>query len=59
MYLNDIIISKNNVRDVLNNRVIAISAITKYPSYLLSGKATLLYSIGLLDLEVYTLNLRR
>ena len=41
MHLNDIIILKNNVRDVLNNRIIAISAIIKRPFYLLGGKATL------------------
>ena len=39
--LNDIIILKNNIRDVLDNYIIAISAIIKYPSYLLGGKVTL------------------
>ena len=40
LYLNDTIVLKNNVIDVLNNYIIAINTIIKYPSYLLSDKAT-------------------
>ena len=50
---------KNNVIDVLNNRIRAIDAVVKCPSYLLGREATPVISIGLLDLEVYILNLRR
>jgi len=39
LYLNNTIILKNNIIDVLNNRIIPIDAIAKYPSYLLSSKA--------------------
>ena len=37
----------------------AADTIAKYPSYLLGREAILVISIGLLDLEVYALNLRR
>ena len=50
---------KNNIIDVFNNCIIARGAIAKYFSYLLGSRATLKYSIGLLDLKVYTLNLKR
>jgi hypothetical protein len=40
LYLNNTIVLKNNVIDVFNNRIIAIDAIIKYLSYLLSSKAT-------------------
>jgi len=50
---------KNNVIDVLDKRIIAKSAIVKCPSYLLGSKAILKYGIGLLDLKVYTSNLKR
>jgi hypothetical protein len=39
-YLNDTIVLKNNVIDVLNNRIIAADTIIKCPSYLLGSKAT-------------------
>jgi hypothetical protein len=39
--LNDTIVLKNNIIDILNNRIRAIDAITKCPSYLVSSKATL------------------
>ena len=42
LYLNNTIVLKNNIIDVLNNRIIAIDAIIKYPSYLLSSKAILI-----------------
>jgi hypothetical protein len=42
LYLNDTIVLKNNVIDVLNNCIIAVDAITKCPSYLLGSKATLI-----------------
>ena len=42
LYLNNTIVLKNNIIDVLNNRIIAIDAIIKCPSYLLSSKATLI-----------------
>jgi len=32
-------VSKNNVTDVLNNRIRATDAIAKYPSYLLGREA--------------------
>jgi hypothetical protein len=50
---------KNNVMDVLNNRIRATDAVAKCPSYLLGREAILVISTGLLDLEVYALNLRR
>jgi len=50
---------KNNVINVFNKCIIAKGAIAKCPFYLLSSKATLKYSIGLLDLKVYALNLKR
>jgi hypothetical protein len=52
-------VSKNNVTDVLNNRIRATDAIIKCPSYLLGREAIPVISTGLLDLEVYILNLRR
>jgi len=42
LYLNNTIVLKNNIIDVLNNRIIAIDAVTKCPSYLISSKATLI-----------------
>jgi len=42
-----------------SNNCIIDAVLYKYPSYLLSSKATQLYSTGLLDLKVYALNLRR
>ena len=45
--------------DVLNNRIRAIDTVAKCPSYLLGREAMPVISIGLLDLEAYTLNLRR
>jgi hypothetical protein len=45
--------------DILNNRIRAIDAIIRCPSYLLGREAILVISIGLLDLEVYALNLGR
>jgi len=45
--------------DVLDKRIIAKGAIAKCPSYLLSSRATLKYSIGLPDLKAYTPNLKR
>jgi len=56
--LNNTIVLKNNIINVFNNYIIAIDTITKYPLYLLGSRA-ILYSIGLLDLEVYILNLKR
>ena len=50
---------KNNVIDVLNNRIRAVDTIIKCPSYLLGREAMPVISIGLLDLEVYALDLRR
>jgi hypothetical protein len=50
---------KNNVTDVLNNRIRAIDAVAKCPSCLLGREAILVISIGLLDLEACTLNLGR
>jgi len=50
---------KNNVIDVLNKHIIAKGAIAKCSSCLLGSKATLKYSIRLLDLKVYTPNLKR
>jgi hypothetical protein len=41
LYLNNTIVLKNNVTDVLNNRIIAADAIIKCPFYLLGSKATL------------------
>ena len=38
--LNNAIVLKNNIIDILNNCIIAIDAIIKCPSYLLSSKAT-------------------
>jgi hypothetical protein len=40
LYLNNTIVLKNNVIDVLNNYIIAVDAIAKCPSYLLGSKAT-------------------
>ena len=40
LYLNNTIVLKNNIKDILNNYIIAIDAIIKYPSYLISSKAT-------------------
>jgi len=40
LYLNNTMVLKNNVIDVLNNCIIAADAIIKYPSYLLGSKAT-------------------
>ena len=45
--------------DVLNNRIRATDAIIKCPSYLLGREAIPVISIGLLDLEAYTLDLGR
>ena len=45
--------------DVLNNRIRAIDAVAKCPSYLLGREAMPVISTGLLDLEVYVLNLGR
>ena len=42
LYLNNTIVLKNNIIDVLDNRIIATYAIIKYPSYLLGSKATLI-----------------
>jgi len=42
LYLNNAIVLKNNVIDVLNNCIIATDAIIKCPSYLLSSKAILI-----------------
>jgi len=42
LYLNNTIVLKNNVIDVLNNSIIAIDTIVKCPFYLLSSKATLI-----------------
>jgi hypothetical protein len=42
LYLNNARVLKNNIIDVLNNRIIAIDTIIKCPSYLLSSKATLI-----------------
>jgi hypothetical protein len=39
------IVLKNNIIDVLNNCIIAIDAIIKYPFYLLSSKAILNYIV--------------
>ena len=48
---------KNNVIDVLNNRIRATNAIAKCSSYLLSSKLRQVYGIGLLDLKAYAPNL--
>ena len=40
LYLNNTIVLKNNVIDVLNNCIRAIDTIAKCPPYLLSSKAT-------------------
>ena len=45
--------------DVLNNCIRAIDAVVKCPSCLLGREAMLVISIGLLDLEVCVLDLRR
>jgi len=50
---------KNNIIDVLDKRIIARDAIAKCPFYLLGSKAMPKYSIWLLDLKVYALNLKR
>ena len=43
LYLNNtIVLRNNNLIDVLNNRIIAINAIAKCPSYLLGSKAILI-----------------
>ena len=42
LYLNNTIVLKNNVIDVLNNRIIAIDTIIKCPSYLLGREAILI-----------------
>ena len=42
LHLNDTIVLKNNIIDVLNNRIIAIDTIIKGSFYLLSNKATLI-----------------
>jgi len=42
LYLNNAIVLKNNIIDILNNYIIAIDTIIKYPFYLLSSKATLI-----------------
>jgi len=50
---------KNNIIDVLDKYIIAKGAIIKCPFYLLGSKTTPKYSIELLDLKVYALNLKR
>jgi len=42
LYLNNTTVLKNNVIDVLNNYIIAVDAIIKYPFCLLGSKATLI-----------------
>jgi hypothetical protein len=41
LYLNNTIVLKNNIIDILNNYIIAIDAIVKCPPYLLISKVTL------------------
>jgi len=50
---------KNNIINVFDKRIIAKGAIVKCPFCLLSSRITLKYGIGLLDLKVYTPNLKR
>jgi hypothetical protein len=42
LHLVNTIVLKNNITDVLNNRVIAVDAAMKYPSYLLGRETTLI-----------------
>ncbi len=42
LYLNDAMVSKNNVIDVFDNRIIAIDTIAKYLSCLIGDKAMLM-----------------